>query len=81
MGKNRGVTKTRLPGPRPRRPRVVAHLPSPDNWAVQWCGPTMAKVVEPGGDKEWVFSGQPYPYDAAIEFAAARLRGDDAVGG
>lgn len=46
------------------------------NWVVQWCGPTMAKAVEPGGDKEVVFTGVPHPFDAAIAYAAAQLRGD-----
>jgi len=46
------------------------------NWRVHGCGPTLAIVVEPGGDHEWRFEGMEHPYDAAIAFAAARLRGD-----
>ena len=46
------------------------------NWRVLWCGPTLAVAVEPGGDHEWRFEGGPYPFDAAINFAAARLRAD-----
>ena len=46
------------------------------NWQVQWCGETMAKAVEPGGDVEVVFQGMVHPYDAALDYAAARLRGE-----
>lgn len=56
--------------PDPRRAREGV------NWVIQWCGPTLAKAIEPGGGHEWRFEGMPYPYDAATAFAAARLRGD-----
>ncbi|AGT12808.1 hypothetical protein PHELEMICH_70 [Mycobacterium phage Phelemich] len=46
------------------------------NWVVQSCGPTMAKAIAPGGDTEWVFDGRADPLGDAIEFAAAKLRGE-----
>lgn len=46
------------------------------NWRVYPCGPTKAIAIEPGGEHEWVFEGMTHPFDAAIGFAAARLRGD-----
>jgi hypothetical protein len=46
------------------------------NWQVRWCGPTKALAIEPGRDFEWVFEGGLTPFDAALAFAAAKLRGD-----
>lgn len=46
------------------------------NWRVYACGPTKALAVEPGGDHEWVFEGGVGPFDAALSFAAAKLRGE-----
>lgn len=46
------------------------------NWRVIACGPTQALAIEPGSDYEWVFTGSSSPFDAALSFAAAKLRGD-----
>jgi hypothetical protein len=46
------------------------------NWRVEYCGPTKALAIEPGREHEWVFEGGPTPFDAALAFAAARLRDD-----
>lgn len=46
------------------------------NWRVYACGPTKALAVEPGGEHEWVFEGSPTTMADAIEFAAAKLRGE-----
>mgnify|MGYP001311846355 CR=1 FL=1 len=46
------------------------------NWRVYAAGPTKAIAVEPGGDHDWLFEGCADPFEAAVAFAAARLRGD-----
>jgi len=81
VGKARSVTRTKFPGgTKPRRDddTVAAQRRArrcEKNWRVKTTDEGVL-ALEPGRDFEQVFEGGADPFWSAVEYAAARLRGD-----